>query len=240
MGKKKLTTEEFIEKAKKIHGDKYDYSDSIYVGKNIKLIIRCNKCGKKFLQTPDNHANGKQGCPFCAGNIKLTTEEFINKAKNIHGDNYDYSEVNYEGNDKKVKLKCNKCGQVFYQTPHHHLAGEGCPNCNKSRGEERIKLFLENNNIKFIREKKYYNCKDKFLLPFDFYLPEYNLLIEYQGDQHFRSYGKFGGKEKLIKQQLHDNIKREFCSKEENPNLLEITYKEYNLINKILTEKLNL
>ena len=88
---RKLTTEEFIKKAKEIHRDKYDYSKAEYSGSKIKICIICPKHGE-FWQIPNAHLNG-QGCPECSNTKKLTTEEFIKRAKKIHGDKYDYSKV---------------------------------------------------------------------------------------------------------------------------------------------------
>ena len=102
MGKKKLTLEEFIERAKKIHGDKFDYSESIYVNLKTKLTVKC-KNSHSFSVTPYSHINLKSGCPQCYyDSNKMTQEEFIEKAKKIHGDKYDYSESVYI--DTKTKL----------------------------------------------------------------------------------------------------------------------------------------
>lgn len=123
---KKKTTEEFIEEAKKVHGDKYDYSETVYSAAAKKVKIICPLHGE-FYMTGNNHLRG-QGCPKCAGNVKLTTEEFINKAKGIHGDRYDYSKVNYVNRHTEVCIICPECGE-FQQTPNSHLAGNGCPKC---------------------------------------------------------------------------------------------------------------
>ena len=109
-----------------MHGNKYDYSETVYsaAAKIVKII--CPLHGE-FYMTANNHLRG-QGCPKCAGNIKLTTEEFINKAKDVHGDKYDYSKVEYINRRTEVCIICPECGE-FQQTPHSHLAGNGCPKC---------------------------------------------------------------------------------------------------------------
>lgn len=140
--KKKYTTETFIEKARKIHEERYDYSKVEYVDSYTKVCIICPKHGE-FWQAPYAHLAGK-GCSLCAeeyiGKIqRLPKEEFIKKAREIHGDKYDYSGVVYETVRDKVKIICPKHGE-FYQTPHQHLRGQGCPECGKiKRANSRTK-----------------------------------------------------------------------------------------------------
>ena len=93
---KKVTTEDFIKKAREIHGDKYDYSKVEYIKRNQKVCIICPVHGE-FWQIPGNHLCGN-GCSECSGKKKSNTEDFIKKAREIHGDRYDYSKVNYVNN----------------------------------------------------------------------------------------------------------------------------------------------
>lgn len=111
-GVKKLTTKEFIEKSQKVHGDKFDYSEVDYQGNKLKVKIKCKKCGHIFEQQAQSHMKGF-GCPFCSNNNKSTTKEFIEKASKVHGDKFDYSEVNYQGNKVKVKIKCKSVDIYF-------------------------------------------------------------------------------------------------------------------------------
>lgn len=135
MGYVRYTTETFIEEARKIHRDKYDYSQVKYVNSRTKVKIICPKHGI-FEQTPHGHLTGR-GCYKC-GNKKqqqsrcLTTEQFIEKARKIHGNKYDYSLVEYKKNSIKVKIICPKHG-VFEQTPVTHLRGSGCRRCTKKK-----------------------------------------------------------------------------------------------------------
>ena len=142
---KKITTEEFIKKAREIHGDKYDYSKSQYNGYNEKLCIVCPEHGE-FWQTPMHHLYRKQGCHLCNGGVNLSTEEFIEKAKKIHGSKYDYSKVKYVNNRTKVCIICPEHGE-FWQTPNSHLNGNGCFDCSYiERGLKRnssAKEFIE-------------------------------------------------------------------------------------------------
>lgn len=124
------TTEEFVERAIKIHGNKYDYSKVNYVNKRTNVCIICPEHGE-FWQTPGGHLNG-QGCPFCAGHIQYSTESFIEKAKEVHGNRYDYSKVQYINYKTKVCIICKEHGE-FWQAPDNHLHGQGCIECSGRR-----------------------------------------------------------------------------------------------------------
>ncbi len=186
-----MNIQEFIEKAKKIHGDRYDYSKVEYVNAYTKVCIICPKHGE-FWQIPVHHLKGS-GCPYCAGKIRLTTEEFIRRAKEVHGDRYDYSKVEYVNEYTKVCIICPEHGE-FWQIPASHLSGNGCPNCNESQMEKITAKFLEENNIDYISQAR---KKDLVWLgrqSLDFYLPKYHIAIECQGGQHFKTVDFFGGK----------------------------------------------
>lgn len=130
---KKLNINDFIEKARKIHGDKYDYSKVDYVNSNPNITIICPEHGE-FLQKVSSHINGKNGCPKCGsiknGNAKIlkAKKKFIEKIKEIHGDKYDYSKTNYINSGLKVTITCKEHGD-FTQLPYSHLNGNGCPKC---------------------------------------------------------------------------------------------------------------
>ena len=123
---KKLTQNEFIEKAKQVHGSKYDYSKVTYINSRTKVCIVCPEHGE-FWQTPAHHLFN-HGCPKCADNQKMTKKQFIQKAKKIHGDKYDYSEVEYKGNKIKICIICPEHGE-FWQRVDDHLNGKGCSKC---------------------------------------------------------------------------------------------------------------
>ncbi|MFN7656407.1 MAG: hypothetical protein ACK5OW_01300, partial [bacterium] len=203
-----LTTEEFIERSKKVHGDKYDYSLASYNNYNTKVKIICPKHGI-FEQTPNNHIKGKI-CYKCTKTHKKTTEEFIEVSTKIHGDKYDYSLVDYRGGKIKVKIICSKHG-IFGQKPSDHLNGSGCHICNTSKGELNIKKFLDENHVYYIQQYKFPDCKYINPLPFDFYLPHLNMCIEYDGIQHFEPIEFFGGKRGFSLLQRKDFIKNEYC-----------------------------
>ena len=125
-GSEKLNTEEFVKKAREVHGDKYDYSKVEYKNSATKVCIICPDHGE-FYQIPSNHL-GSQGCSKCSGVKGLSTKDFINKAREVHGDEYDYSKVKYKNNSTKVCIICPDHGE-FYQIPYSHLSGCGCSRC---------------------------------------------------------------------------------------------------------------
>lgn len=215
--------EQFIQKAKQVHGDKYDYSKFNYVNAHIKGTIICPEHGE-FEQNANNHLNGK-GCPYCYQETKiLTTEEFIEKAHKVHGNLYNYSKVNYKGTHIPVTIICPKHGE-FEQTPNSHLRGRGCPKCNNSKGELIVKEILEELNIQFQEQYKI-KLPNKTLIV-DFIIRNNDILyiIEYNGMQHYIPVEHFGGEIRFQEQQNRDELLRNYC-KENNIRLLEISYKE--------------
>jgi len=143
-----ISTNEFLKQAKIIHGDLYDYSKVKYSNTRTNVIIICKLHGE-FLQTPYKHLIGR-GCQTCGGSKKLTVNQFIEKCKNIHGDNYIYTDVDYSNNSTKVKILCKNHGE-FYQRPQDHINGQGCPKCvGKNKTTEE---FIKRAN--FIHQNKY-------------------------------------------------------------------------------------
>lgn len=132
----KYTLRIFLERAKEIHGEKYNYSDVTedhIKGKKSHIPITCNDCEYKWCPSIDGHINSKRGCPGCAGNIPWTLERFLAKAKEIHGDKYDYSQIreeNIKGKESNIPVKCNECTYEWNPTIHNHINGKtGCPDC---------------------------------------------------------------------------------------------------------------
>ena len=153
--------DEFIKKAVLIHGNKYDYSLVEYKNCKTNVKIICPIHGV-FEQTHDKHTNAKQGCPYCAGNIKKNTKQFIESAKKVHGNKYDYSKVNYINRSTNVIITCPKHGD-FEQTPINHLKGEGCPYCaGKLTTEMFIKVSKNVHGDKYDYSKTNLDVRDKY------------------------------------------------------------------------------
>lgn len=228
------TQENFVLESNRIHQNKYDYSLVVYRNTKSKVIIICPEHGK-FEQIADHHVRG-MGCPSCSGLKRKTTEDFIKISKDIHDDRYDYSKTNYINNRTNVEIICPLHG-IFHQLPKHHLNGSGCSKCsNKSKGEKVIKKILKEKNINFEIQKTFNGCSYKSKLQFDFYLPDYNLCIEYDGIQHFKQIDWFGGESGYKETKKRDNIKNNFCKDKQMP-LLRIPYNKD--IEDILNEYLN-
>ena len=233
---RKYTTEQFILKAREVHGWKYDYSKVDYKDSHTKVCIICPIHGE-FWQKPDNHY--KYGCDKCGDKTisekqTLTTEEFIEKARKVHGDKYDYSKVEYINNKKPVCVICPKHGE-FWQTPNNHLRGNGCPTCNESKLENEMREFLKENGINYESQKSFKWLKYKNKLKLDFYLPEYNIAIECQGEQHYESKDCFGGEEEYIEIVERDLVKHDKCI-ENGISIIYYTNLKEGIVNKFLNE----
>ena len=207
------TTKQFILEARKIHGDKYDYSKVEYVNANDKVCIICPEHGE-FWQAPSQHLSGR-GCEFCAKKklsslFSKTTEQFILEARKIHGDKYDYSKVEYINAKTKVCIICPEHGE-FWQIPDSHLRGGGCINCNAfQKSTQKIVELLNELKISYVREHTFKWLGKQRL---DFYLPDYNIAIEYQGEQHFHPVKYFGGEKRFNDRLERDSRKKILCDK---------------------------
>jgi len=189
----------------------------------VKLKIKC-KNGHEYSQDRRNLLSGRK-CEECRKKKRnITKDILIQKLDKIHGRYYTYELNGYKNLQSKIKITCKE-GHRFEQIVSNHLQGKGCPICRESLGERKIRIILEEKQLKFIRQKKFKECKFVNELPFDFYLIDYNLLIEFDGIQHFKPVKAFGGEEEFKKTQIKDAIKNDFCLKNEI-NLLRISYKD--------------
>ncbi len=209
---KKLGLDKFIEKSNIKHNSKYDYSlIKEYVNNKEKVDIICKEHGI-FNQRISDHMISGTGCPECTQvRFRLSTKDFIRKSKEIHNNKYLYSDnIEFKSNKDKIEITCKEHG-IFLQKINAHLSGQGCPNCNESKGEKFIKKYLLENDISFIQQYKFKDCKDKQLLPFDFYLTDLNICIEFNGRQHYEPISYFGGIDSFKSQIKRDNIKKKYC-----------------------------
>jgi Zn finger protein HypA/HybF involved in hydrogenase expression len=191
--KPKVSFEEYLKLEKEKFGDKFDLSKFEYKGLKEKSIYICHCKDKngvehgEFEQSPSAHLRSKTGCHKCCNELiaktqTLTTEEFIEKALKVHGEDFNYKDAKYINAKENIWLTCNNCGNHFQITPDNHLRGEGCPKCNKSKLERSLGNFFESKNIEYVKD--YMNSFNN--LRNDFYLPKYNVIVECQGTQHFR------------------------------------------------------
>ena len=215
-------------------GDKFKYSLENYKNLRSAITFICFDHGE-FTTKMSVMLQTKYGCPKCAihqtsKNNFHSNEKFIETSREVHGETYDYSKVEYNGNKEKVRIICPKHGE-FFQIPSDHKQGKGCSKCRTSKGENKIMNHLKNNNINFKYGHRFDDCRYKLPLPFDFYLPDYNMCIEYDGEQHFTEISIWGGLIELENTKKRDKIKNEYCNKK-NIQLLRIKYDE-NIIEKL-------
>jgi very-short-patch-repair endonuclease len=235
----KSTKEEFILKSLNIHGSKYDYSNVEYIGNKDKVIIICPVHGE-FLQRPNDHLSG-YGCKDCqydkiSKENKFNNEIFIERATKIHNGKFDYSLVEYDGYENKLKIICHKHGE-FNQSPHNHLSGMGCPSCRESLGEKKVAEILMRHNIKFKRQVTFDDLRDISNLYYDFYLPDHKIFIEYEGYQHYKPINFFGGTNAFLKTRKHDIIKYKYAV-DNGYKILKIMMISPNNLEKLFVNKL--
>lgn len=208
-----------------------------YTGNNKRIDCKCTICGYEWSPFANAIKSG-HGCPNCKVlKDRLSCEEFIKRMKNINP----FIEIigTYITNKIPLEVKCLVCGKTFNTKPDGLLRKTGCPYCNLSKGERDVSIFLDKNNIKYIQQKKYPDLigLGGGELAYDFYLPDYNLLIEYQGRQHKEQIKGFVDGELFEYVKEHDRRKKEYAHKN-NIQLLEIWYDEN--IEQKLKETLNL
>lgn len=234
IGKGRLTNKAFIEKSNLVHSNKYDYSITEYIKSNEKVKIVCKKHGI-FEINANSHLNGR-GCSKCAGNYKYKSSELLDIYNSMYvGYTYDFN--GYKNIKSRILVKCSKHSQ-FETSAELLLNGYGCSSCGKkSIGEEKISEILDKNNIAYIKQKSFDGCVFKNKMQFDFFIPELNTCIEYDGRQHFEPIEYFGGVYSLEKQIIKDNIKDNFC-KNNDIKLIRIPYYEFDNIEKILNYSL--
>lgn len=216
-----------INQFNEVHNYRYNYSKMNYINDRNKITIICNIHGQ-FKQSPNNHKKGK-GCPKCGrytSSIKQSMElnEFIDRAMMVHNEYYTYENSVYINNNTDLIITCPIHGG-FNQRPDNHLNKKGCSKCRMSKGENEIERLLKERNVEYIQQKTFDELKsdkDRYLR-FDFYLPEYNICIEYNGKQHYEPVDFYGGLKSYERRVKLDNKKRIFCEKKKI-TLIEISY----------------
>jgi predicted Zn-ribbon and HTH transcriptional regulator len=217
-GNAKRTLDSFVNDAREIHGDKYDYGKFEYAGIHSPSVIICPEHGE-FLQAPNDHLRG-QGCPKCKGKRiwdsrgRLTVNDLKERFKKNYGDLYDYSLFNeYTNTRTKIPVICKEHG-VFYVSPNNHLRGRGCPHCKQSKIEKEVFDTLKESGVTFEAQYKYDESNHKNSL--DFFIPSMGIGIECQGEQHFKpvdfaNKGDEWANEQFEKNLVRDKYKRVLC-----------------------------
>lgn len=224
INKKKYKSHEcYVKQLKKINSNIIVIEK--YIDAKTLILHKCIKHNVEWKALPTNMLKGC-GCPQCRiekASLKnrKTHDEYICELNIIDPNIIVLGK--YIGANTPILHKCLKDGYEWMARPSNILFGKGCPRCRSSKGEKRIKQYLDRHDIKYIAQKKFDDCIDQKPLPFDFYLTNLNICIEFQGEQHYKIIEYFGGRNSFLKRQQHDQIKREYCKKN-NIQLLEIRY----------------
>lgn len=240
----KITHDEFMQKL-----DNKGILEKIEILSTYKTVkdrikCKCKICGHIWNPMADYILRGN-GCPKCgvlkrSSQRKYTNEQFLSK---LHENNMNIRVLSqYVDSYTKVKCQCEKCGNIWKARANHLLSGHGCPICKSSLGEKKIFNYLTKNNVLFIHQKTFGGLLGLYggLLPYDFYLPNQNLLIEYQGQFHDGTVSGDLQSEKEYKlRQEYDKRKREYARKR-NIRLLEIWYYDFDNILKIIQDNIDM
>lgn len=234
--KYKRTHEDFLREFNLLSKGEYSNLEK-FKTVDTKIKVKHNKCGFIYEVSPHKFINQNRRCPKCAGNIQKTHTEFLNEL-NKKTDQYEVISK-YKNSKSKIEVKHKKCGKTFFTTPCNLNQGKGCPFCNMSKGEAAIEKYLFENGIKFEKQYKIEGCKKQKSLPFDFavFKGKNKILIEYQGEQHYKPVSVFGGEKAFLKQIERDQIKFNYCI-EKNIKFIAIPYYEFENIPYILKNSL--
>lgn len=222
------THEEFVVEVKDLVGDEYRVVGK-YTAAREKIKVKHNTCGRVYDVHPNKFLHGNR-CSVCTfkemgARSAHTLTHFKGMVFDLVGEEFVVL-GDYTNNRTKTKMKHNVCGYEWEVQPDSFLGGNRCPRCKESRGETRVRTFLEKAGYSFIREYRDERCKNILTLPFDFAIFDKGklvTLIEFHGIQHYRPVKFFGGEEGFAIAKLRDNIKKDFCESKGIP-LLEISY----------------
>jgi len=217
---KKRTTEEFKNIVFNLVGSEYAVLTE-YTGHHDRLKMVHDTCGTEYYITPSDFIKGRR-CKECYFRSKVkTNEEWLQQVYSLVGTDYVFIE-DYNGDGTKLTYK-HSCGAIGKVTPNNFINGTRCSACKESSGEASIRRYLNEKGITFLPQKSFDDLRGKKLLSYDFYIPSHEVLIEFQGVQHYYPIDFFGGKSTFSKQKEHDYLKREYaCSR--GFKLIEIPY----------------
>jgi very-short-patch-repair endonuclease len=240
---RKLTKDEILSRLESKYDGRYSYDiEDNFKNLHHKMKIICKEHGESYIIIWD-HISGSI-CKGCSNenrkNLqKIGNSEFIKRSIDKLGSGkYDYSMVEYINNRTKVKIRCVQHNHIFEQLPNQHINGNiSCTYCKKinSVGESKIREILNSLGVNFKEQHSFNDCRNKNILKFDFYLPNQNLIIEYDGKQHFIKGWNSDIEFERIK--LNDKIKNKYCL-ENNIRLIRIPYTQFKNIENILIESI--
>lgn len=242
-GKRRRKSEEqFTQEVHDVVGDEYTFLES-YQGLVKKIKCKHNTCGFVWKLIPINILNGSSTCPRCAklsaiAKTSLGDEEFTRRVIDTFGDEYVFIEA-YKNMNTKIMCTHTKCNRSFAVAPKEFLAKRsGCPSCAMYRGEAEIARVLNELKIHALTQVRFANLKHKGLLKFDFYLPDYDVCIEYDGAFHYTPI--WSSTEAEFKEaKARDKLKDKYCA-ENGIELIRIPYWDFDNIREIITGELGL
>lgn len=206
---------------KTVWGKEYEVKGT-YVNNYTKIGVKHLECGLEYDTLPADFLKGR-GCMGCyRKSRRKTNKEWIKEVIELGKNEYEPLEK-YKGDGVNIEIRHKACGQIYKVKPNNFINGTRCPYCRESKGEKTIFKYLKDNDIEFETQKGFKGLKHIKPLLYDFYLPNINILIEYQGEQHYRPIEYFGGLEAFKEQVIKDNIKRDFA-KINGVELVELPY----------------
>lgn len=225
---------EWLKQVHDLTGDEYEFLDP-YAGNHTPIRYRHRVCGKIRTMAPSNFLSGHR-CSYCAG-LYEDTETYREKLKELYGNEYSLLSE-YKRANKMVKIRHNVCGYEWNTNATNFIQGKShCPRCQESSGERTISQILDAKHVKYIQQYVFDDCRYKRPLPFDFYLPDYNLCIEYDGKQHYVKNEFFNEHDPFKERQIKDHIKNKYC-KEHGINMLRIPYNHTQSLEDIIMKRL--
>ena len=220
-GTPKKTDTEFKKEVYNLVGNEYTFLGS-YTDNKTKIRVKHNKCGHTYEVRPRDFLSHQSRCPYCSGNMHKINQQFQKEVFDLVGDEYTFLD-SYVNTHTKLRVKHNTCGTIYKVRPYSFLQGHGCPVCNSSKGETIIAKILDTLNINYEPQKTFDGLKDVQPLSYDFFIPDQDTLIEYQGIQHYQPIEYFGGESQFKLQQKHDKMKSDYA-KIHNYNLIAVPY----------------
>lgn len=204
-------------------GNEYVFLDS-YVNTMTKIKVRHNRCGNVYEVASHSFLSGTR-CPYCYIESKnKTNTHFKKEVFDLVEDEYIFLDT-YINSYTKLRVKHNKCGHIYKVKPNAFFSGCRCPYCNISHGEDFINKILKSLGTNYEYQKSFDDLRDIQPLSYDFYIPDQNILIEYQGIQHYQPLDVFGGEDQFKVQQKHDKMKADYA-KTHHYKLIAVPYTE--------------
>lgn len=237
----KKTDKQFKQEVFDLVGGEYTFLDK-YVNNKTKLKVKHNKCGNVYEVTPGNFFTGKR-CPYCYAeakgeDLRKSNIQFKREVLNLVGTDYTFLD-SYVNAKTKLRVKHNICGHIYEVRPDDFFSKHSrCPYCTNPKGEDIIDKILKALGIKYEYQKTFDDLKDSRVLSYDFFIPSQNVLIEYQGRQHYEPVDYFGGEAQFKLQQKHDKLKSDYA-KGNGYKLIAIPYTEdtFSKIKKYLIKR---